>query len=197
MDCPWDVSKPNGEVRFCTFSRVCKDKGITDAIEAVSMANSILGSDICRLDIYGTVDKSFSDEFYKLVEENAHCASYKGSVPADESVTAISCCAALLFPTYHDGFPGTVIDGLAAGVPIIAYEWDYAHYVIDEGLTGVIVPSCDIDALANVIVDFASSPSKYEYMRKNCLIAAEAYQPENAMKPIFDFIQQGSILATD
>jgi glycosyltransferase involved in cell wall biosynthesis len=52
--------------RFCTFSRVMKEKGIETAIQAVKKINSEYGKPMCSLTIYGAVDAGYVDAFEKL-----------------------------------------------------------------------------------------------------------------------------------
>lgn len=55
-------------LRYCTFSRVTKTKGILDAIKAIHLVNKRAGEKICTLDIYGPIDEAFKDEFWSVVK---------------------------------------------------------------------------------------------------------------------------------
>jgi glycosyltransferase involved in cell wall biosynthesis len=52
--------------KLCTFSRVLKEKGIEDAIEAVKGANEKMGRTAYALDIYGRVDPGYEEAFAEI-----------------------------------------------------------------------------------------------------------------------------------
>jgi len=49
--------------KLCTFSRVLKEKGIEDAINAVIKVNTDCGREVCTLDIYGQIDENTKMRF--------------------------------------------------------------------------------------------------------------------------------------
>ena len=55
--------------KLCTFSRVSKEKGIGDAVEAVKAVNEKLGRTVYTLDIYGQVDSDQIEWFDELKKE--------------------------------------------------------------------------------------------------------------------------------
>lgn len=128
----------SSEYRFCTFSRVTKEKGITDAIVAVERLSKEKGVNV-KLDIYGPVEESYRAEFDGLLKK-ASAVEYKGIVASNESVGILKNYYGLLFPTYFygEGFPGTLIDAMCAGVPVIASDWHFNAEIISDGIDGII-----------------------------------------------------------
>lgn len=132
-----DIDRNEGKsFKLCTFSRVCKEKGIYDAVEAVNLANECLGKKIFTLDIYGLLPDVFKDKLQTLLDENPEILSYKGIVDYDKTVDVLKQYFALLFPTYYhgEGFPGNVIDAYNSGLPIIATDWLYNKDIIKDGV---------------------------------------------------------------
>lgn len=171
----------NGAFRFCTFSRVMKEKGIEDAIAAVKKINSEAGETVCTLDIYGLIDKGYKERFSEVMSTALPCVQYRGVVPFDKSVEAIKNYAAILFPTTWDGegFPGTIVDAYSAGLPVIATDWNSNSEVIAEGKTGFIYPHIEKDGLALSMKKFMKYDAAARLtMRKNCLTAAKEYLPQ-------------------
>lgn len=123
--------------RVCTFSRVVEQKGILDAICAVGQLCAEDGAGSWELDIYGPVDLAFEQNFERALAA-APWARYCGSVAPESSVDVLRPYWALLFPTKWkpEGFPGTVIDALAAGVPVVATRWRYYAEMLADGETG-------------------------------------------------------------
>lgn len=169
--------------RLCTFSRVMREKGIEDAVTAVSRANEALGRTAFTLEIYGQVDAAQTEWFDALQKTFPEFVRYGGLVPYTESVATLKGSAALLFPThfYTEGIPGTVIDAYAAGVPVISARWESFSDIIREGVTGIGFPMQDTDALTKLLVELSSSPERISSLREGCLRAAREYTPECAI----------------
>lgn len=163
--------------RFCTFSRVQELKGIGDAMEAVEELCAE-GHDCC-LDVYGPVDAGYKEEFEAALAKCPH-VDYKGCVAPEKSVRAIAGYDALLFPTKWklEGIPGTIIDALAAGVPVIAAKWQYYDEMLEDGVTGFGYEFGKNEQLASEVERFVALGDVANELREGCLARAEAYSPE-------------------
>ena len=172
--------------KFCTFSRVMKEKGIEDAICAIEQINSECGRIMCTLDIYGKVDDGYVSDFDNLMSKASSAITYKGVVPFDESVSAISDKYALLFPTYWcgEGFPGTIVDAYSAGLPVIATDWNCNFEVVKDKITGILYPNEEQRTLKECIEWFILNTDKVQQMRYNCVDVANKYQPEEFIDKI-------------
>lgn len=166
--------------RFCTFSRVMKEKGIEDAISAVEDINREAGRTVCTLDIYGSVDTSYQARFDSVLADASSAIHYGGLVPYDQSVTAIQDYDALLFPTYWEGegFPGTIVDAFSAGLPVVASDWGCNGEIIQHKQNGLLYPNAEMLELKDAIRWLIGHPSEPLAMRKACLQDARLYQPD-------------------
>lgn len=167
------------DYRFCTFSRVTEKKGISDAMLAVEKVSQAYIKGEISLDVYGPIDETYREEFETLLERCPH-SQYCGCVTPEESVSAISSYDALLFPTKWEleGIPGTIIDALAAGVPIIACRWGYYNEMLEDGVTGLSYKFGKQDRLVDCIRDFIALGNDVIAMRSGCRKRAKAYSPE-------------------
>lgn len=167
------------DYRFCTFSRVTEKKGIGDAMLAVEKASREYAKGGISLDVYGPVDESYREEFEALLKRCPH-SRYCGCATPEESISAIFPYDALLFPTKWEleGIPGTIIDALSAGVPIIACRWGYYDEMLEDGVTGLSYEFGEQDQLTKRIGDFIALGDGALAMRSGCLKRAAAYSPE-------------------
>lgn len=174
------VYKNDFPIRVCTFSRVMKEKGIEEAIDAVVRCNNSVKDRIIYLDIYGQVDQDYVDRFKDIIERAPEYIGYKGMIPSNDSINIIKNYQALLFPTYYEGegFAGTLIDALAAGVPVIASDWRYNAEIIRQNVTGVIYKTTLYEALYKMIDDI----NAWNTMKTACIEEAKKYKPENAIQ---------------
>ena len=58
-----------------------------------------------------------------------------------------------LFPTFFraETQPTVLMEALAVGVPVVAYDWRGINTIIDQGVNGYMVPSRDIDAFCGAV----------------------------------------------
>lgn len=168
----------DGQFHFCTFSRVMEQKGITDAAKAVEQLCS--EGRQCFLDVYGPVDDGYKQDFERIIESSPH-VEYKGCVAPEESVGTVAAYDALLFPTKWkpEGIPGTIIDALAAGVPVIASKWQYYDEMLEDGVTGFGYEFGAQKSLKESIELFISMDADgRNAMNSACLQRARAYSPD-------------------
>lgn len=177
-------------LRICTFSRVMKEKGIEDAINAVINANLILGKTTYYLDIYGQVDSNQTEWFEKLRKKFPNFINYCGVIKYSQSTEVLKTYFLLLFPTYYEGegFAGTAIDAFSAGVPVLASDWKYNHEVIKEQINGGLFRTNDVEDLTKRLIEIAKNPNPWIAMREQCVIEAYKYKPCNVLKTLFNEI---------
>ncbi len=171
---------------FCTFCRVTKTKGITDAIEAIKIINDDYGMVKVRLDIYGPLDEEYKEEFDSIIN-NCEYISYKGSIPSEEAQDVLKYYYFHLFPTYYigEGLPGTIIDCLNAGLPTIASDWAYNTEFINVDKTGYIFKVKDSTDLAEKIrIALNLDEDRYSNMRKECLEQAKKFDINTVMSTV-------------
>lgn len=170
--------------KLCTFSRVIKEKGIEDAINAVKEVNDKLGRTAYTLDIYGQVEGIYAERFEELKNNFPDYIKYKGVISFSESVDVLKEYFALLFPTYYEGegFAGTILDAYASGIPIIATDWKYNTEVIDNYKTGILYSYKNPEKLVHILIQILTDTTVINSMKLKCLDQAKKYSPELIVK---------------
>ncbi len=179
-------------LKLCTFSRVMKEKGIEDAVEAVKAANSDLGCTAFSLDIYGQIDSRQTDWFADYEKTFPSYISYKGAADSNKSVEVLNGYYALLFPTrfYTEGIPGTIIDAYSAGIPVISSKWESFADVIDEGITGIGYEFGSRSALESVLLHLEHHSSELTEYKRACIRRAKDFTPESVLATIFKALEK-------
>ncbi len=167
-------------LHLCTFSRVMEEKGIEDAVQAVREINEDRKSVVVYLDIYGQVWDTYIDRFDELVKGFPPYIRYMGNVDPSKSTNVLSDYDALLFPTHFvtEGIPGTIIDGYAAGTPVVSAIWRSYHDVVEEGITGIGYSMFNIEALKKCILTIMDDRELLHRLSENCILEARKYTPE-------------------
>ncbi len=176
----YQISEP---YKVCTFSRVTKEKGIEDAINAIKAVNEKFGRTVYELDIYGQVDAGQTEWFETVKKTFPPFVKYQGIVPFDQSVEVLKNYFALLFPTHFftEGIPGTVIDAYAAGVPVISSMWESFADVIDDQITGIGYTFGSVNELTDLLSRISEKPQMILDLKKACITKAEKFTPEKVI----------------
>lgn len=177
----YNHSKP---FKLCTFSRVMKEKGIEDAIDAVKSINSQACETLCTLDIYGKIDSGYENRFAQLQADFPEYICYCGCIDANDSVNVLKNYYALLFPTHFktEGIPGTIIDALCSGVPTISKKWNSASEIVIQRRTGIVYSGDNPLVLADVISQCLEDYTLFNNMKDNCLQLAKTFSKQAALK---------------
>ena len=181
----------NDPIHFCTFSRITKEKGIFDAINAVVQINRKAGFKKCELTVYGQVWSELKEEFEDIVAANSDCVVYGGILSGDHILAQLSRHYMLLFPTYYpgEGFPGTLVESLMAGLPVIASDWKYNSEIIENEVTGYIYSLEEENGLVEVMNKALNNREHVLKMRKKCIETSRKYSPGSVLQPLFQLIE--------
>lgn len=173
--------------KLCIFSRVMKEKGVTDAIKAVHNHN-IENEYKFFLEIWGPIDESYKNEFEKLIIDYPNEFKYMGKVDYSKSVESLTDHLALLFPTYWkgEGFPGTIVDAYAAGLPVIASDWNANSELIDNYRTGWVYPNSQCVDLSGSLKWIADNSDELIEMRTEAHKKANEFMPDKWIEVIID-----------
>lgn len=180
-------SEKNPVCRFVFCSRILQEKGCGLIFSAVAMLNQ-MGNKQFVVDFYGPIKETYKSTFHEKINEYEN-VTYKGvldfSNPANYDL--LSLYDVMLFPTYWEGegFPGIVVDACVAGLPIIASDWSMNREVVEDGVTGWIIPSKDVEALANAMSKVMDVSCDLLSMSQNCQKKALNFSSENALSKTF------------
>ena len=181
---PNDIFTQDEPLPLCTFSRVMKQKGIEDAINAVVAINEKEKKICYSLDIYGSIDPAETEWFEELLAKQPEYIKYMGVVSQNQIVDTLRRYFALLFPTrfYTEGVPGTIIDAYASGLPVIVSKWQSYKDIVEEDVTGFAYEFGNTDEFEAILYRALKSPSLINSLRENCRQYAKRYSADEAIK---------------
>lgn len=174
-------------LRMCTYARVIKEKGISDAIDAVIDVNKRLGRLACVLDVYGNPVGDYADEFNKKLEIAGESVKCNSLLDDTNAISELSKHYLLLFPTYYEGegFPIALVESMKAGLPVIATDWHFNSEIIDNGRTGIVYNRDGAISLSDIILDLINDRERVLSMRIECVKESKKYDPDTILKDLY------------
>lgn len=178
---------------FCMFSRITEEKGVTEAINAVTAINRRYGRIAATLDLYGPIDPAYKPALELLLSEHGRCIHYCAEAEPESSVDILRKYDILLFPTrrFREGIPGTVIDALCSGVPVISRKWKYCHEMLTHAYNGFCYDFDQPEKLEYWMEFAIEHPDKVFEMKKNGVLSADMYRTETVAPIICRRISEG------
>jgi len=128
------------------FARISKDKGIEDLLMAVAL----LKKEIPEVSLC-VIGGGKSDEFRLLAEKLGidKNVTWAGFLPTQKDVHNLAASAKVsVIPSHHDIIPGTVIESLFLGLPVVAYNVGSIHELNTHSEVVLLVEKYDIQRLA-------------------------------------------------
>lgn len=185
---PFSPIVNNGILRLCTYSRVCKEKGISTAVEAVKKLNE--NGVVCTLDIFGEPQSEYVEELKEILKNTESYINLNDYLSGEHVIDKLSEFDAMLFPTYYsgEGFPIGVIECFKAGVPVIASDWHFNGEIIKNGCTGFIFKLNNINELIDCVQKLLNDRELALNMRNNAFHYSFEFEPKEVLSDLFNEI---------
>jgi glycosyltransferase involved in cell wall biosynthesis len=130
------MPKPIKPSYFAFLGRIAPEKGVNRAIRIAEHCGMPLKI-AAKID---RVDREYFDEQIEPMIKAAGNVEYIGEINDDEKSTFLSGATVLLVPIdWPEPFGLVMIEAMACGTPVIAFNRGSAAEVVDDGLTGFVV----------------------------------------------------------
>jgi glycosyltransferase involved in cell wall biosynthesis len=156
----------NGSQLVGLFGRIDWWKGHDTFLQAMSQATEQLPH-LKGLIVGAPVESSYCEQYYKKLkvmtrslglENNVVFAGFRSDVPRLMSATDVI----VLSSSTPEPFGRVVIEGMAAGKPVVATAAGGVLDIIQDGTNGRLVPIQNPDRMSEVIVELISNPQQAE-----------------------------------
>ena len=81
----------------------------------------------------------------------AEAVTFCGSLTRDAMSELYRSASVVINPSQVDNMPNSVLEAMASGVPAVSTNVGGVPYVLEDGVTGLLVPACDHVAMANAV----------------------------------------------
>ena len=130
-----------------------------------------------------------SDEARRVFDECPQIMSV-GPKSGDELLAYYASADCFVLPSYREGFPNTVLEAGAMGLPSIVTDINGSREIILEGENGVIVPPRNEETLFQAMLEMVRNKSKREYMASQARdLIASRFEQSFVQKCLLDFYE--------
>jgi len=175
---------------FVFVGRIVRDKGIDELCLATEMLSGIAP---VRLLLVGPYEDDLDpiSQHSKDIIENNPSIEYLGSKYGDELLACYVASDCFVFPSYREGFPNTVIEAGAMGLPSIVTDINGSREIVVHGGNGVVIPSKDTDALYNAMLDMIRNKPARERMASNARrMIVSRFEQSFVRKCLLDYYEE-------
>jgi glycosyltransferase involved in cell wall biosynthesis len=143
---------PDGNARIINvlFLALCtREKGVFDTVEAVALANKKLAAENSPLHFRLTLVGAFASddeetELRDFIQQQGlqNFVEILGFVSTERKAQALADVDIFCFPTYYlaENQPGTLIEAMAYGLPIVTTRWRSIPEMLPENYPGLVDP---------------------------------------------------------
>ena len=176
---------------FVTVGRIVRDKGINEMIAAFQKLQETNKN--VRLILIGEYEDkldAISEESRKTIHDNKGIEAV-GRKGGDELLAYYAAADCFVSASYREGFPNTVLEAGAMGLPCIVTDINGSREIIKQGENGVVIPSKDADALYDAMQQMVHDGKERERMAGNARkMIADRFEQGFVRKCLYDFYEE-------
>lgn len=142
------------EITFLMIARVLYDKGYCEYVEAAKIVKAKFPN--VRIALLGPLDETSPMGVpLKILEKDIADGSieYLGITNDVQEILKQTGIVSVL-PSYHEGMSRSLLEACAMGKPIIASNIPGCKEIVDDNVTGYLVPAKNSNALADAMIKF-------------------------------------------
>ena len=165
--------EPDGQVRVIMVSRLLRDKGVQEFIDAAKLVKA--RESTVQFVLVGDVDEGnptslTADQLTDL--RKSRDVTWLGARTDIAELLAASHVACL--PSYREGLPKSLIEAASAGRPIVTTDVPGCREVVTHMVNGLLIQPRDVTALATAIEKLVNDPQLRQSMGKENRQKAES-----------------------
>lgn len=163
----FDVSKNPSAFTFVFVGRIVGDKGINELVEAfVKLHDKHQNARLILVGSYEHELDPLSDTTREQIESN-EAIDACGPKYDDDLLQMYVKADCFVMPSYREGFPNTVLEAGAMGLPSIVTDINGSREIIENEKNGLIIPSKNASALYDAMERMLTDDTARETMRSN------------------------------
>lgn len=183
--------RKEGCFTFLYVGRVVRDKGINELCSAFERLHNDYPR--TRLVLVGPFEDALdpiSEKSRKIISENEAIEAV-GAKGGDELLAYYAAADCFVMPSYREGFPNTVLEAGAMGLPSVVTDINGSREIIRDGANGVIVSPHNVDELYHALMLMLLSKVDRERMANNARkMIAERFEQSFVRMCLYDYYDE-------
>lgn len=161
------LSEKNGDPAVIFLGRLKKTKRPDHVVKAFKL----VAKEVPDAELLLVGDGPLKPKLEKLVERLGleGKVTFYGKVSEEGKVELLTRAQALVFPAVREGWGLVVIEANACGTPAVGYDVPGLRDSIKHEVTGILVPSGDVKALAGALTNIITDSKLREKLSTNAL----------------------------
>ena len=171
------------------IGRLSPEKGISEMLRAVPL---VLAQD-SRVRFLITGDGPLADDIRHRVHSAGleNIVRFTGRVPYSEIPSLLNECRLLVMPSRTEGLPGTLLEAMACGTPVLATPVGAVADIIADGETGYFLRDTSAEEIARGILRALGANHPEELSSRAREVAERDYCLENTRREYRAIIREG------
>ncbi|MDP3798992.1 MAG: glycosyltransferase family 4 protein [Polaromonas sp.] len=155
---------PGGVPVVVLAARLLADKGVFEFVQAARLLKQQRGTR-GRFALVGTVDPANPTSFTQadvdawVSEGVVEWWGHRADMPQ-----VLAAAQLVVLPSYREGLPKVLLEAAACGRAVVTTDVPGCRDAIDPGVTGVLVPVCNVVALADAMEGLINNPARCRAM---------------------------------
>ncbi len=152
------VSVPGDIPEILVVGAICQRKNQNAFIRSI---DCLAGKRKFKVLFLGTAERGteYATEFFELIKSRAWC-EWKGFVDRDALCARLKSASMLVLPSIEDNCPMVVLEGMAAGVPVIAPAVGGVPELVTDGYNGLLCDPTSSKNMGDVISRALNQPDE-------------------------------------
>lgn len=151
---------PEDAFTFLFVGRLAEEKGFKELIEAFELLQNDTGESKIRLLLIGTFEEDHGVLDKNLKERIIKNDNIIKPGRFDDVRPFYLLSDVYVFPSYREGFPNTLLEAGAMGLPIIATDINGCNEIVTHEQTGILIPMKNTMALYKAMAELMVNDTK-------------------------------------
>jgi glycosyltransferase involved in cell wall biosynthesis len=183
----------NDSVELLFFGHIGREKGCFDLLAAMEYVRQQTQVPFCLSFVGETLDSGEKEQLSSEIKKRGLDRWVKVNEPEydQQKIQRLTNSDVLILPSYFEGMPISLIEAMAAGLPVIGSSIGGIPDLVIHETTGLLISVGDIDGLAKAIMCLIESPERRLTMglagRQR---AVEEFNIETKVKSLIEFYCQ-------
>jgi glycosyltransferase involved in cell wall biosynthesis len=174
---PSHVASPrvDVEVRFVSLGRLAAPKQPRDILLAAAH--------VPQAAVWFVGDGPERPDVQRLTDTLGLTQRVRFFGPLDEPMSVLQQADVLVLASAHEGLPNAVIEGMAAGLPVLATDVGGISEVVEHGRNGFLVPPGRPEVLADAMTRLVTTPElRHSMALRSRQLAVEGFSAETMVR---------------